>query len=179
MDRMTAAEFTRKEHRLNREEYFGQRWFFITMCCEHREPVFLKQDRADWIVAVLKAEAVAHQFLVDAYCVMPDHLHFLVLGTTPTSNLFTFVKSFKQKTAYVYQKEHGTRLWQKSYYDHVLRSNEKSSHVAAYIWMNPVRKGLCKNFDEYPFLGSFTRPWKSCPAVEIWVPPWKEPKMPA
>jgi hypothetical protein len=49
-----------------------------------------------------------------------------------------FAKTFKQKTAYVYQQETGVRLWQKNYYDHVLRANEGSNHVAAYIWMNPV-----------------------------------------
>jgi REP element-mobilizing transposase RayT len=110
---------------------------------------------------------------------MPDHMHFLALGIAPTSNLFVFAKTFKQKTAYAYQKEHGVKLWQKNFYDHIVRPGVSPSRVAAYIWMNPVRKGFCKNFEEYPFSGSFTRPWKSSPEAEIWVPPWKEPKMPA
>ena len=179
MRRNTALKFTRKNHRLSPEQYLGESWFFVTICCENHEPVFLKQDRADWIVSVLKAEAVAHQFLVDAYCVMPDHLHFLVLGMAPTSNLLSFAKSFKQKTAYIFQKDHDTRLWQKNFYDHVLRSNENSTLVAAYIWMNPVRKGLCKSSEDHAYSGSFTRPWKKLAEVEPWVPPWKEPKMPA
>jgi putative transposase len=172
-------EFTRKKHRLNPGEYLGEKSFFVTMCCEGREPVFLKRELAEWIIAVLRAEAAAHQFLVDAFCVMPDHLHFLALGIAPTSNLLTLAKSFKQKTAYAHQQAHRMRLWQKNFYDHVLRPDEPSGHVAAYIWMNPVRKGLCKSFEEYPFSGSFTRPWKSSREAEVWVPPLKGPKMPA
>ena len=138
-------EFTRKAHRLDPKDYLGQKWSFVTMCCENRNPVFLNNDKATWIVEVLRVESLLHQFLVDAYCVMPDHLHFLVFGKAPTSNLLVLAKSLKQKTGYVYQQEAGVRLWQKNYYDHILRANEKSNDVAAYIWMNPVRKGLCKN----------------------------------
>jgi putative transposase len=149
------------------------------MCCESRQPIFLNGERATWIIEVLRTETLLHQFVVDAYCVMPDHLHFLAFGKTPSSNLLVLVKSFKQKTAYVYQQETGVRLWQKNYYDQVLRTSEKSNEVAAYIWMNPVRKGLCKNFEEYPFSGSFTRPWKTSPYAGAWAPPWKKRQMPA
>jgi putative transposase len=176
---MTALEFTRKKHRLDRNEYFGEKWFFLTMCCERREPVFLTSDKVDWVTDFLRAESVRNQFMVDAFCVMPDHLHLLAFGMAPTSNLLAFVKSFKQKTAYAYQKEHGLRLWQKNFYDRIVRPDESPSRVAAYIWMNPVRKGLCRNFEEYPFSGSFTRPWKISPEAGIWVPPWKKTKMPA
>jgi putative transposase len=171
--------FTRKAHRLDPQEYFGQKWSFVTMCCKDRNPIFRNDDRAAWIVEMLRSESILNHYLVDAYCVMPNHMHFLVLGNAPTSSLLAFAKSFKQKTAYAYQQETGLRLWQKNYYDHVLRASEKSKEVAAYIWLNPVRKGLCKNFEEYPFSGSFIRPWKTSPLVAAWTPPWKQRQMPA
>jgi putative transposase len=172
-------EFTRKAHRLDAREYIGQKWSFVTMCCENRKPVFLNNNNAIWIVEMLRTESLFHQFLVDAYCVMPDHLHFLVFGKEPTSNLLALAKSFKQKTGFVYQQETGVRLWQKNYYDHVLRANEKSNDVAAYIWMNPVRKRLCRSFEEYPYSGSFIRPRKTLPLGADWTPPWKQRQMPA
>jgi putative transposase len=173
------VEFTRKKHRLDANEYLGEKWFFVTMCCEGRTPVFLKRETTEWIIAALKTETAKHRFIVEAFCVMPDHLHFLTFGMSPTSNLLALSKSFKQKTAYAYQQSHRTKLWQRKFYDHVLRPSDSSGRVAAYIWMNPVRKGLCKSFDDYPFSGSFTRPWKSSAEAEGWVPPWKKTKMPA
>ena len=172
-------EFTRKKHRLDPHEYIGEKWFFVTMCCEGRTPVFLEREIAEQIIAALKDETAKHQFIVDAFCVMPDHLHFLTFGMAPTSNLLALAKSFKQKTAYAYQQSHHKKLWQRSFYDHVLRSGESSDRVAAYIWMNPVRKEFCKSFDDYPFSGSFTRPWKTSRIVGGWSPPWKQRQMPA
>ncbi len=177
--RNTKLNFTRKAHRLPSQEYPGERWSFLTMCCESRQPIFLRSEPATWIIEALRTETLQHQFLVDAYCVMPDHLHFLAFGTTPASNLLVLAKSLKQRTGYAYQQETGLRLWQKNYYDHILRSSEESNDVAAYIWMNPVRKGLCRNFEEYPFSGSFTRPWKTSPFTGAWTPPWKKSQMPA
>jgi hypothetical protein len=64
--------------------------------------------------------------------------------------------------------------------DEPLRS-DAIDRVAWYIWMNPVRAGLCGSPGDYPFLGSFTemgaRLLKGLPASE-WVPPWEKGKMP-
>ncbi len=172
-------EFTRKTHRLDSNEYSGQRWSFVTMCCENRYPAFSDAGRANWMIECLRTESLLQGFLVDAYCVMPDHLHFLTFGKNSSSKLLVFAKSLKQKTGFSFQKETGSRLWQKNYYDHVLRANEEANRVAGYIWMNPVRKGLCKSFEDYLFSGSFTRPWKDLPQGEGWTPPWKEGRMSA
>lgn len=176
---VAVSEFKCKNHRLDRNEYVGEKWFLVTMCCDHRKKIFITSDKVGWGTDFLGVESVRNQFVIEAFCVMPDHLHFLAFGIASTSNLLIFAKSFKQKTAYVYQKKHGAMLWQTNFYDHVVRSHESPSRVAAYIWMNPVRKGLCRNFDEYPFSGSFTRPWRDPLDAEIWLPPWKKPKMPA
>ena len=46
------------------------------------------------------------------------------------------------------------RLWDKGYYDRVLRDSEATEAVAPYILANPVRAGLVKSIEDYPFLGS-------------------------
>ncbi len=46
--------------------------------------------------------------------------------------------------------------------------------VAWYIWMNPVRRGLCREPREFRFSGSFTLPWRSKKSGNSsWTPPWK------
>jgi hypothetical protein len=84
---------------------------------------------------------------------MPDHLHALVLGRHDAADLIRFVQRFKQVTAFDFKRETGLRLWQQSFYDHVLRVEEDLADVAAYIWANPVRAGLAAQPDEYPLLG--------------------------
>ncbi len=175
---MPAPDFRRKPLRLPPEEYFGQNRYFVTMCSEKRAPIFVDPRLAKWLIEALRKESEVQRFLIEAYCLMPDHLHFLAMGITLSSNLLTFAKLLKQKTAHVYLQRTGARLWQKNFYDHILRSSEEPTRVAAYIWLNPVRKGLCKGFEEYPYSGSFAKPAKIL-AAPSWTPPWKRAQVPA
>jgi len=93
---------------------------------------------------------------------MPDHLHLLV-GADPDANLIGFVKRFKQTTGWWFRnrylagslKASPTSLWQRSYYDHVVRSEEGLLQIAKYIVANPVRAGLVESSVDYPLSGSF------------------------
>jgi putative transposase len=95
-----------------------------------------------------------HGFAVLAYCFMPDHLHLLVEGGSQ-SDLPQFVKDFKQQTAYAHRRSNSGVLWQKSYYDHILRAEEDVRDTARYIVGNPVRAGLATIASDHPHSGSF------------------------
>ncbi len=97
--------------------------------------------------------AQTHGFRVWAYCFMPDHLHLLVQGTMLRVSLPQFVREFKQRTSFAFRHQHRRPLWQRSYYDHVLRDDEDVLTVARYIFENPLRKGLVQEFRGYPFSG--------------------------
>jgi putative transposase len=154
--------------------YVGQRWYFITFCCAARRAFFADPANASWLVDALREKSRRYDFAVDAYCVMPDHFHVLVRGMELTSDLFVFVERFKQKTAYEFQKNFQHMLWQKKFYDHILRADDPAESVALYIWMNPVRAGLCAEPQDYPFSGSFVVDWKRLISpVKLWEPSWK------
>jgi len=132
--------FQHKNIRLPAAHYIGKRWHFVTFCCEKRVPVFNDPNQAAWLIELLRRESTTNQFAIHAYSVMPDHLHFLALGTERTSDLLAFVKILKQKSAFQFKRTLNRMLWQKKSYDHILRAKDSVESVAAYIWMNPVRK---------------------------------------
>jgi putative transposase len=166
--------FPHKNIRLNRLRYLGQSSYFVTLCCAHRRPVFANSKNAARLVEILRKHSIMHRFAVCAYCVMPDHFHALISGLDPTSSLLAFIKNLKQTTSREYQKQFREALWQKKFYDHILRPRDNPAGVAAYIWMNPVREGLCKDPREYPYSGSFVMDWKKAISpVESWTPDWK------
>jgi putative transposase len=166
--------FRHKNIRLSRANYLGQRWYFITLCCAHRRKFFTNSKICDWLLNILRANAASHLFAIHAYCLMPDHVHLLVEGLQPESDLMQFIRSIKMKTSTPIETKTGKALWQKKFYDHILRNNDSPESVAWYIWMNPVRANLCRVPEQYPFLGSFTGKWSqtSKPATE-WLPPWR------
>jgi REP element-mobilizing transposase RayT len=86
---------------------------------------------------------------------MPDHLHLLIEGKEEDSDFRKFISMFKQKINYHFKNIEGNPLWQKDYYEHVLRRDENTIQVIKYILDNPVRKGMVKDFRDYPFLDFF------------------------
>ena len=55
-----------------------------------------------------------------------------------------------------WKRENASTLWQRSYFEHVLRDEEDTIGVAKYILENPVRAGLVERPEAYPYLGSMT-----------------------
>jgi putative transposase len=152
----TRPDFERKNIRLPAENYIGQRLYFVTLCFERRQRFGASPRFASWLIAQLRHHADNCGFLVHAYCIMPDHVHLLAGGKSDDSNLIKFVEAFKQATSISFSRRTHRRLWQFKYYDHILRRRDSADAVAAYIWWNPVRQGLCRTTVDYSFLGSFT-----------------------
>jgi REP element-mobilizing transposase RayT len=171
------AKLHRQDIRLSPENYRGRRFYFVTLCFESRRRLGGNSRIASWLITRLKKHSAASAFFVHAYCVMPDHLHVLACAASENSNLMVFVESFKQETAFEFSRWAHRGLWQFKYYDRILRGSDSPDRVAWYIWLNPVRQGLCKAPLEYPFLGTFTeigaRLLKGSAALE-WTPPWKK-----
>ena len=175
----SSAHFKRKNIRLPSGRYRGTGLFFITLCFLNRRRYGRNPGIGRWLISELKKWSDACQFVVHAYCVMPDHMHFLAAGMRDESNLMKLVEGFKQETAIEFEQRANRELWQFKYYDHILRLRDSADGVAWYIWLNPVRKGLCRTPAEYPFVGSFSafgRKALSCGAVVDWTPPWKKDK---
>ena len=166
--------FRHKNIRLPLDRYVGTAWFFLTFCTENREKIFLNSNRAQWFLDNLLHDSPSDDLAIHAYCIMPDHVHLLTQGLTPTSDLLRFLTALKKKTGFAYKQEIKQNLWQKKSYDHALRSSDSPDLVAWYIWMNPVRAGLCTSVTDYPWVGSLTGagPY-AAPPSKMWSPPWR------
>ena len=90
--------------------------------------------------------------------VMPDHVHILMTPLTgPDGWSFAFatiLQGIKGASARAINVALGTTgsVWQHESFDHTLRREENVRRTAEYIAQNPVRKGLCRTPDEYPWL---------------------------
>src|SRR5262249_7015739 len=144
----------RRPPRVRGFAYLGCHAYFLTICVEHRRTTFTDATIARSVRACFLQLATVHQLAVLAYCLMPDHLHSLLLGLNDRTDFRRFVFAFKQRTGFEYGRQSSDRLWQEGFYDHVLRNDESLVGVAAYILNNPVRAGLCRTIHEYAHLGS-------------------------
>ncbi len=116
----------------------------VIIDCHDRRPVF----RNDGLAAPLFALVADHPQTL-ACCLMPDHLHWLIADAGSMRQL---VHSFKSYSTYAARTlGHREKLWQRSYWDHVLRREEDLRQVAEHIVQDPVRSGLVKDASRYPY----------------------------
>jgi tryptophan synthase beta chain len=133
-------------------DYMGPYAYSLTLNTAARHKAFLAHDVVTDCLSALAECCGDHGFFVHAYCFMPDDLHLVVQGSDESS-LIPFMKQFKQLSAYRYRQLTARRLWQRSYYDHMIRDEEDLQMSADYVWDNPVRAGLVDERDAYPFSG--------------------------
>jgi len=96
---------------------------------------------------------------------MPDHVHFFCRAELGAKSLPPFMQRWKEWTSKRILREATVagivdlglkltgNLWQEEFFDHVLRSSESYSQKWDYVKENPVRAGLVKNSDEWPWQG--------------------------
>lgn len=146
----------RKALRLGDYDYtYG--WFFVTICARDRAPLFgairdavLAPTEVGRIVTDTWAAIPAHfpHVALDAFVLMPNHLHgivcfddarFSVTRPSPVSTgaLGTVIRSFKAAATRAARSPRA--LWQRGYYEHVIRNEEGLNAIRAYIAENPAR----------------------------------------
>jgi len=93
------------------------------------------------------------EWLIFAYCLMPDHLHLLVTPQRAAnlSDILGSYKSYVTRTAWAYGVV--GHLWQRSFHDRVLRSDQAAPVVVKYILDNPVRARLVERWEDWPWSG--------------------------
>ena len=143
-----------RPRRLDGISYVGPAAYFVTTCTLDRRKAFTNNDFCQECVGELLATSRRYGFTTTAYCIMPDHVHYLVSGNRSDTSLPAFVAMWKQRTGFAWHRRAGGRLWQKGYYEHVLRADEAHLPIARYILENPVRAGLVGQARDYPWLGS-------------------------
>lgn len=150
----------RKQNRLEKFDYGQNGAYFITVCTANRDKILWCHRRGGYYppaqVPLSYVGRIVQQSLlqvknhypnvsVDKYCIMPDHVHF-ILTIQPDENgrivsaptVPTVVGSMKRWVS----RQIGEPIWQKSYYDHVIRNQDDYDEVWQYIENNPLKYAL-------------------------------------
>ena len=78
---------------------------------------------------------------------MPDHVHFITSFPEREKRMNIVVSKWKEWTA----KSLGIE-WQRDFFEHRLRHDESFDEKAEYIRRNPLRAGLVKHSENWPYL---------------------------
>jgi putative transposase len=134
--------------------------YFITTCTNNRRQVLARDEVAKVLVDELRVGHGQHGWAVGRYVIMPDHVHFFCRPERDGKKLSEFVGFWKSYTSRRINAlgsprstPADTTLWQREFFDHILRSDESYSQKWNYVRDNPVRAGLVRSADAWKYAG--------------------------
>jgi REP element-mobilizing transposase RayT len=89
------------------------------------------------------------QIALGRYVIMPDHVHLFVCGHVEFI-LSPWVGGLKRAISIAVA---APQLWQPGFFDRVLRNDDSYSQKWEYVRENPIRAGLVKSPDAWPYQG--------------------------
>jgi REP-associated tyrosine transposase len=113
-------------------------------------PLFLRQEAISSLVveSLYRGEELGH-YQLGPFVVMANHVHVLLLPSTPPSRLLKSLKGVTARNANRVLGRTGESFWQRESYDHWVRDEHEWTRIATYIENNPVKAGLVSNPENY------------------------------
>ena len=156
----------RKNIRICGYDYSAAGAYFVTICTHGRQRLF-GEIHDDGVGAHLCVRPNEPNLIIehwlkelprkyphaepDLYVIMPDHIHFLLFlsptGAHAGAPLHEIIKWFKTQTTneYIHGVKEGLyppfdkHLWQRGYYEHVIRNENDLLDTRQYIENNPLK----------------------------------------
>ena len=158
----------------------GATWFFTLTLQDRRSELLTR--RIDLVRAAYATVLRKHPFHTHAFVVLPNHLHAVI--TLPDNDaayarrwaLFksTVSHSLPANPRTLSQSKRREKgIWQRRFWEHLIRDeNDLKNHIA-YCWANPVKHGLCDQPNDWPY-STFHRDQKHGLVPPEWHVPTQE-----
>ncbi len=158
----------RKNIRLPNYDYNQDGAYFITICTKERKKIlsnvgatigrpnaFLNEIQLTGygkiVKTVIKNIPIHYPSLtVDKYVIMPDHVHLLLRIHSDIDGrpmVAPTIEMVIRQTKGIISKEIGQSIFQRSYYDHIIRNQQDYNEIWEYIENNP-KKWILKHINE-------------------------------
>jgi putative transposase len=139
-------------------------YYFFTVVTYRRTRLFKTQLARDCLRQAISRTRARHPFETIAFCLLPDHLHCvwkLPEGDADFSTRWSSIKgTFSREYLRANQQERvplsradkgEVCIWQKRFWEHQIRDERDLQRHIDYIHYNPVKHGLAKSADDWPW----------------------------
>ncbi len=124
---------------------------FVTVGTKEKKRILASEDVHQLLIEKWKE---AHEWAVGRYVIMPDHIHlFCAPAVQQPVNVKDWVAFWKSRAASVWPRPEESPIWLPNCWDTQLRKGESYRAKWEYVKENPVRHGLVKESDAWPFQG--------------------------
>jgi putative transposase len=150
--------------RYRRSDTTGATYFF-TVVAYRRQPILCDAPIRQALRAAIEAVRNARPFVIDAWVLLPEHLH-CIWTLPPDDNDFpTRWAMIKRKVSLACgeqykhpewmtaskHKHRESTLWQRRYWEHQIRDEADFRRHMNYLHWNPVKHGHARSAGEWPY----------------------------
>ena len=127
---------------------------FLTLVTFDRRPLFADAANVNRLRQAIRDVQVARPFTVDAGVVLPDHAHLLVtlpdgddaysarIGQVKLRFTQSLPADARPQTTSPSRSKHGeAAVWQRRFWEHVVRDDPERTRLLDYVHYNPVKHG--------------------------------------
>ncbi len=142
-----------RPHRFDEHKYEepGQAVFF-SAATFRRRPILLRPGVPELLGEAMTEAAVAHACALIAWCIMPDHLHYLACVVEDGGSVRRMADWLKRVSGFrISRLGFSAAVWQRSFWDRHRREHQSPADAVAYIMNNPVVEGLCERAEDWPY----------------------------
>ena len=126
--------------------------FFFTLVTHKREPLFSNDVIFDILMKAIQQTQIRKPFDLIAYCVLFDHLHFLLSLPIEEKTFSQLIRNIKRITTIEMRKQLRRPeliVWQDRFWEHSIRDERDLQHHFDYIHYNPVKHGYVEDYGEW------------------------------
>lgn len=130
--------------------------YFLTLVTQHRQPIFAIERWRTCLGEAIRTAGMRHPFHIDAVVLLPDHLHLIMRLPSSTDDFSlrvasiksTFTRTFlahgghEAATSAAQQRKRRRGVWQRWFWEHLIRDERDFEMHLNYIHYNPVKHGL-------------------------------------
>ena len=150
---MNRTKYRKAHLRLPYYDYSQNGCYFVTICTQNRAMLFGNIENGKMYLSdigkIIEDELlhlVEHypNSIIESYVIMPNHLHFIWFNQNNVS-LSNVVRRFKGNATSRYhslmqeRKQYYIPLWQRSFYEHIIRDDKDYEKIVEYIENNPLQ----------------------------------------
>jgi putative transposase len=136
----------------------GGCWFFTVNLLDRRRTLLV--DHIDILREAVAATRQSRAFAIDAFVILPDHLHAvwsLPPGDHDFSTRWRLIKNRfaralpKQESLDVVRLSRNERgIWQRRFWEHLIRDEADYARHVEYCYFNPLKHGLVTRVQDWP-----------------------------
>lgn len=147
--------------------------FFFTLVSAARRPILTERAVRIALRSAIRQTRNEIPFTIDAWVLMPDHIHCMLALQEEHSDYSKIIGKIKARTSKLLNGVQKP-LWQRRFWEHMIRNQEDWRRHMDYIHYNPVKHGWVSRVDDWPYstfhrwveAGFYPRDWGGAPEVD-------------